>query len=66
MRIIKIAIGLLALASGILFMAQGSGYFPYPQESFMISETRWIYWGALIAALGMVLVLWGFARRRRY
>jgi len=66
MRIIKIALGLLALASGLLFMAQGSGYFPYPQESFMISETRWIYWGALIAAVGLVFVLWGFSTRRRY
>ena len=26
-------------------MGQGSGYFPYPASSFMISESRWIYYG---------------------
>jgi hypothetical protein len=27
----------------IVFVAQGSGYFPHPAESFMINQTRWVY-----------------------
>lgn len=40
-------------------MGQGSGYFPYPASSFMISETRWIYIGGLLAVAGIVLLLIG-------
>jgi hypothetical protein len=40
---------------GVLWMGQGSGYFPYPAESFMIDQTPWIYWGAIAAAAGVIL-----------
>lgn len=46
--------GLLILI-GVLWMGQGSGYFPYPAESFMIDQTPWIYWGAIAAAAGVIL-----------
>jgi hypothetical protein len=36
---------------------QGSGYFPYPAESFMISQTRWVYYGAAMAIGGLVLIM---------
>jgi hypothetical protein len=42
-------------------MGQGSGYFPYPAESFMIKETRWIYYGGAIAIVGLLLII--FSRR---
>jgi hypothetical protein len=54
-------IGILLLLMGLVFMGQGSGYFPYPASSFMISESRWIYYGGAIAAAGLVLII--FARR---
>jgi hypothetical protein len=54
-------IGVLLLLMGLVFMGQGSGYFPYPASSFMISESRWIYYGGAIAAAGLVLIL--IARR---
>lgn len=38
-------VGLLAIAMGILWMAQGAGIFPYPQSSFMINQSPWIIWG---------------------
>jgi hypothetical protein len=38
-----IVIGMILLLAGLVFMGQGSGYFPYPAESFMISQTRWIF-----------------------
>ena len=40
MRALLSLIGILALLAGLVFIGQGSGYFPYPAESFMISQTR--------------------------
>jgi hypothetical protein len=55
----KVAYGLAALLilGGLVWMGQGSGYFPYPAESFMIDQTPWIYWGALAVAAGLVLII---------
>ena len=54
--------GVLLILVGLVWMGQGSGYFPYPAESFMIDQTPWIYWGAVAAAIGVVVIV--FARRR--
>jgi hypothetical protein len=54
-------IGILALAMGLLWMGQGSGYIPWPKSSFMISQTRWIYYGAALAVVGGILII--IARR---
>ncbi len=48
-------ISVILLIAGLVFVAQGSGYFPYPAESFMINQTRWVYYGAAIAVAGLVL-----------
>ena len=61
MRTLLIAIGIILLIAGFVFMGQGSGYFPYPAESFMISQTRWVYYGDAIAVAGLLLAL--LARR---
>ena len=50
-------IEIILLIAGLVFVGQGSGYFPYPAESFMISQTRWIYYGAAIAIAGLIIVL---------
>jgi len=55
------AIGVVLLLMGLVFVGQGSGYFPYPADSFMISQTRWVYYGAAIAVLGLLVII--FARR---
>ncbi len=54
-------IGLVLLLAGLVFIGQGSGYFPYPASSFMISQTRWIYFGGGFAVVGLVLII--FVRR---
>jgi len=59
MRALLTLIGLLMLAAGLLFMGQGSGYIPWPAESFMISETRWVYYGGAIAVVGLLLAIIG-------
>jgi cell division protein FtsW (lipid II flippase) len=48
-------ISVILLIAGLVFVAQGSGYFPHPAESFMINQTRWVYYGAAIAVAGLLL-----------
>jgi hypothetical protein len=48
--------GLLVLVLGLLFMAQGSGYLPWPKESFMIGDRNWVFYGGAIAAVGFLLI----------
>jgi hypothetical protein len=54
-------VGLVLLIAGLVFVGQGSGYFPYPTSSFMISQTRWIYYGGGIAVVGLLIII--FTRR---
>jgi hypothetical protein len=61
MKSLLTAIGLVLLLAGLVFMGQGSGYFPWPASSFMISQTRWIYYGGATAVVGLLIMV--FARR---
>ena len=61
-RTLLILVGVILLLSGLVFMGQGSGYFPYPAESFMIGAKQWIYYGGGIAAVGVVLLLIAWRR----
>jgi hypothetical protein len=57
MKTLLMLIGIIVLAAGLLFMGQGSGYIPWPAESFMISQTKWIYYGGGIAVVGILLMI---------
>jgi hypothetical protein len=57
MQALLTIVGLVLLIAGLVFIGQGSGYFPYPASSFMISQTRWIYYGAGIAVVGLLLIV---------
>ena len=59
MKTLLLLIGIIALLAGLQFVGQGSGYIPWPAESFMISQTKWIYYGAAIAAVGVLLIIVG-------
>ena len=54
------AVGVILLLAGLVFMGQGSRYFPYPSESFMVGASQWIYYGAGIAAAGIVVLLFAW------
>ncbi len=45
-------LAVLAIVVGLVWAAQGSGYFPYPKSSFMIGQEPRIWRGLLLAALG--------------
>jgi predicted acyltransferase len=57
MRTLLALVGIVLLLAGLVFMGQGSGYFPYPASSFMISQSRWIYYGAGIAVVGLLILI---------
>jgi hypothetical protein len=61
MQTLLTIIGIVLLLAGLVFIGQGSGYFPYPQSSFMISQIRWVYYGGGIALVGLLLLI--LARR---
>lgn len=63
LRSVLLIVGSLMVLLGLVWIGQGSGYFPYPAESFMINQTPWIYWGLLLAVLGIIVIL--LSRRRR-
>jgi hypothetical protein len=57
MQALLTVVGMVLLIMGLVFVGQGSGYFPYPASSFMIGQTRWIYYGAGIAIVGLLLIV---------
>jgi hypothetical protein len=61
MKTLLTIFGVLLLLTGLVWMGQGSGYFPYPAQSFMISRVQWVYYGGAVAAVGLAILL--FARR---
>lgn len=48
--------GLLALAIGLLWIGQGTGMVAWPRTSFMIDQLQWAGYGAVLAALGLILI----------
>jgi hypothetical protein len=63
-RIVLLLIGSLMVLMGLIWAGQGSGYFPYPAESFMVNQTPWIYWGLLLAAAGLLVIVMSRRRNR--
>jgi hypothetical protein len=61
MKTLLALVGVVAVLAGLVFIGQGSGYFPWPASSFMIRETRWVYYGGAIALAGLLLIM--LARR---
>jgi hypothetical protein len=65
MKALPMLLGTAALAAGLLFVGQGLGYIRWPASSFMISQTRWVYYGGGIALCGLVLIVIGWGRSGR-
>ncbi|MEJ2408122.1 MAG: hypothetical protein P8Y58_11460 [Novosphingobium sp.] len=62
LRIIAFIFGALAIAMGLLWVCQGTGVLMWPAESFMLSDRTWAIRGAVLAAVGCIL-LWLVLRR---
>lgn len=62
MKTLLLIIGVLALLMGLLWIGQGLGYIHWPASSFMLDQRPWATRGAILAAVGIVLII--VARRR--
>jgi hypothetical protein len=51
------AIGVIALIAGLGFMGQGFRFFAYPAGRFVSSHTQLVYYGAGIAVVGLLLII---------
>jgi hypothetical protein len=60
-RRVLLVVGCLALLTGLVWVGQGSGVFPYPASSFMVNQLPWVTRGILLAIGGLLLV--GLSRR---
>lgn len=58
---LRLPVGLLLLLTGLVWVGQGLGYVG---GSFMTDDLAWAAIGALTAAIGALLALWGWRDRR--
>jgi hypothetical protein len=57
MKTLLTFIGSALLAMGVLWSCQGAGIIRWPAESFMISQSQWVYYGGITALVGLVIVI---------
>ncbi len=62
MKTALLIVGVFALLMGILWIGQGTGLVHWPASSFMLDQRPWATRGALLAVVGVALII--FARRR--
>jgi uncharacterized membrane protein len=56
MRNLLLVLGLLLLAVGVLWIGQGTGMIVWPRASFMINQIQWAGYGAVVGAVGLILI----------
>jgi hypothetical protein len=56
LRIVAFILGLAAIAMGLLWLGQGTGVVMWPEESFMLADRTWAVRGAILAAVGGIVV----------
>jgi membrane protein implicated in regulation of membrane protease activity len=59
MRKLLVILGFLALAIGLLWIGQGTGAIAWPPQSFMVGSLQWAEYGALLSAVGLILIWQG-------
>ncbi|MEO5612872.1 MAG: hypothetical protein ABIT68_09065 [Sphingomicrobium sp.] len=64
MKAVLLAIGVVAMLMGLLWVGQGAGLIHWPASSFMIDQRPWVMRGGILAAVGLVLVLVATSRKR--
>ncbi len=61
-RIALVAVGVLAVIVGALWIGQGSGLIP---GSAMSGDRTWFYVGIVVLVVGIILLVVGIRRNRR-
>ena len=55
--------GVAALLMGLLWIGQGLGYIHWPASSSMLDQRPWALRGAILAAVGLGLLVYARSRR---
>jgi hypothetical protein len=63
MRFAALIVGILAVLMGLLWIGQGTGRIHWPASSFMIDQRPWVTRGAILAVIGLVLIVASRVRR---
>lgn len=63
MKTILLVLGVLMVVMGLLWVGQGLGIVNWPASSFMIDQRPWVVRGALLALLGIILVVASHRRK---
>lgn len=56
-------LGVVLVAAGLLFAAQGAGIIHWPSGSFMLGADRWVTYGLILAGVGLLFIIAGWRRR---
>ena len=56
-RMLIMVIAVLAILMGLLWIGQGLGIIMWPASSFMLADRQWAYNGAILAAVGLLVVV---------
>ena len=62
MKTLLLIVGVAAILMGLLWIGQGIGYIQWPASSFMLDQRPWATRGAILAVVGVVLII--LSRRR--
>ena len=62
MKTFLLIAGIAALLMGLLWIGQGTGVVQWPASSFMLDQRPWALRGAILAVIGLGLII--LARRR--
>ncbi len=62
MKILLLILGVAALLMGLLWIGQGTGLIHWPASSFMLDQRPWALRGAILAVVGLGLII--LSRRR--
>ena len=57
MKLTLVILGSLGLIVGLLWVGQGAGLIHWPASSFMIDQRPWVTRGAILAVVGLILIL---------
>lgn len=62
MKTLLLIVGIAALLMGLLWIGQGAGVVHWPASNFMLDQRPWALRGAILAVVGLALII--LSRRR--
>jgi hypothetical protein len=62
-RLALLILGVAVVLMGLLWVGQGAGLIHWPASSFMLDQRPWVTRGAILAVVGLVLIVISRVRR---